>query len=224
MRGTLGRSFDTPHEKASMSKPTARRPARRRPGTRPRGVVTLALAVIAAAPAAAPGVASAPLSAQVTGPSPSTALHLSLWGTVVPVGAGAFLASKTAGDGLSAVLIMGGLVAGPALGLAYGGDTPRALAGAAVRGLVIGATLGAIAATCDRCLEEDEYVPVGLFLAGAAATTVLVVRDVVAAPRTARRSSEAGGSAARPERTTTVTPWLPLGERGAGLRVVVPFR
>jgi len=151
------------------------------------------------------------------GKSGTTALHLSLWGTVIPVAGGIALAGTDATDpdGVPALLLItGGLAIGPSLGHFYAGDTQRAWAHAALRSATMAGTLGVLLALCDSCLEESEPASLVTVAAGSLAVAALAGWDIATAPAAARESRS----------RLSVAPWIGSGSRGSGLVATWRFR
>jgi len=128
---------------------------------------------------------ASPLSAQAQDAyrarSPGTALAMSAFGTLVPIGL--VLAGATGDEGGG--LVLGGLLLGPSLGYLYGGETGRGLRGIGVRAGVVAVTGLAAAGICSAGCNffEDDNGAFGaaavILLAGIVTTSVLAIRDVV---------------------------------------------
>jgi hypothetical protein len=171
----------------------------------------LLAAVLVAAPAEAQRV-----------PSEQKAFHLSLWGTVIPVAAGAtWWATQGAESDLGpALVIAGGLVVGPALRYpsAYGG---RGLRGAGLRaGLTLLSVLPAAAVCGWSCNKgSDEYQLAGLiFATGTGLSLASAVYDISRVKQHIRRHSET-----RPGPGFSFAPMYAPGGRSFGVNVGVTF-
>ena len=158
------------------------------------------------------------LHAQTPGAAPteSGALHRSLWGTVLPIAAGVALAGTNATDpdGLyAAILIAAGITAGPSWGHAYAGQGRRATRHTLIRAGVLLAASAGFLVTCDYCLEEEEVLPMSIAAAGMLTLAAHATYDITTAPSSARRSGTG----------LSLSPWTPLGARGAGVRATWRF-
>lgn len=155
-------------------------------------------------------------STEETGPgfkSGTTALLWSLVGTMVPVGAGV-LAASLAAEGSNSptpgLLLLGGLLVGPALGHFYAGRPGRAFAGIGIRTVTLAGLLGGFAASWNNNAGGDQLLVAGLML-----TATAVVWDIARAPH----SAEVHNRTIQPGRVTVVVgplhnaPGVRLGTR-----------
>lgn len=179
-----------------------------------------ALTLLAAVVVAAPGAAQ-------TAVSERAALHLSLWGTVIPVAAGAVLwASQkgaTPGDPFSgaersgpSLLIAGGFVVGPSFGYGAAGLGGRGLRGVGLRaGLTLLSFVPAFAICGWDCSKGDaEYDLAWLAIAtGAGLSAASAIYDI------ARVQHNVRGRDAHRARELSVAPWYVPGQRGGALGV-----
>lgn len=121
------------------------------------------------------------------GPSPGTALGLSLTGTLAPVAVGAIMwaaadGSRETDRGGPALVIAGGLILGPALGYFYGGRTGHAVGWTAIRTGLVLASFAPAFAICGWGCSRREFaydaawlvVATGTGLAAAAAAYDIV--------------------------------------------------
>jgi hypothetical protein len=145
---------------------------------------------------------ASPLSAQAPGSyrarSPGTALAMSAFGTLVPIG---LVVGGAAGD-QGGGLLLGGLLLGPSLGYLYGGETGRGLKGIGVRAGVLAVTGLAAAGICSSGCDfwGDDNGAVGaaaVVLLGLVTTSVLAIRDVVRVDDAIRTRNEKRALAVR---------------------------
>ena len=148
--------------------------------------------------------------------SGTTALLLSIVGTVVPAAASAMACGECSGpeDGGEALVFLGALVVGPSLGHFYADRPGRALAGIGIRTLALAGVAGAVAATWNTDNAGGEALGfVSLALGGAA-----VAWDIIRAPHSARVHNE------KLQQGQAGLRFIPLhGTSGLGLRVSASF-
>lgn len=111
--------------------------------------------------------------------SEDKALHISLYGTLVPIGAGAVLTSWTGKEEYLGILGIGGIIVGPSFGYMYAGSPGRGLLGFVLRGtsVLIGA-IGALGSMDDDTAWRPWAVGLS-FAAGSAVYDLAHVRAQV---------------------------------------------
>jgi hypothetical protein len=174
-------------------------------------------------------LAAAPAAAQ-TDPAERKAFRLSLWGTAIPVAAGAAIwavqGPQTANAASShdrtgpAALIAGGLIFGPTFGYTSAGLSGRGWRGA---GLRIGLTLLSVVPAvwiCGDCSKGDtEYDLALLTMAtGAGLSLASAVYDISRVKHNVRRRSET-----RPGPGLSFAPVYVPGQRSLGFRLGITF-
>jgi len=112
--------------------------------------------------------------------SGSTATHLSLWGTMIP------LVGGLATFSISGVVIAStGLVVGPSLGYFYGGDNRRALTGIGIRSMLAGASVAGFALWTETGAENANAACV-IFIAGGGLLMIDTIYYIVCAHKAVR--------------------------------------
>jgi len=187
-----------------------------------RPVIALLTTVLIAAPSAAQ-----------TDPAERKAFRLSLWGTVIPVAAGATwwvaqgsgsqLGYLSAGPDRSgpAVVIATGLVVGPTFGYMQAGLGGRGWRGAGLRaGLTLVSFLPAVAICGWNCSQGDaEYDLAWLAIAtGTGLSLASAVYDISRVKHNVRRHNER-----RPGSRLSFAPVYVPGQRSLGVRLGVTF-
>lgn len=165
-----------------------------------------------------PAVASMPAEEQIPGmKSETTALLLSLLGTVVPMAMSAPFVhggSSEEGSDTADFVFLGALVLGPSLGHFYAGRPLRALAGIGVRTACLFATAAGLALSWDSESTGGAALLVGGLIIGGAAA----VWDIIGAPQSARVHND---RLREEEHRVSIFP--ALTPRGVGLSVNVSF-
>jgi hypothetical protein len=173
---------------------------------------------------------AAPVTAQ-TAPAEGKAFRLSLWGTVIPVAAGATIwATQGAPTGNAftspersgpALLMAGGLIVGPTVGYTSAGLSGRGWRGARLRtGLTLLSFVPGLAICGWDCSKGDtEYDLAWLTIAaGAGLSLASAIYDISRVRHNVRRHH-----AARPGPGFSVAPSYVPGQRSFGVSVGVTF-
>jgi len=135
--------------------------------------------------------------------SPGTAMHLSMWSTLLPALAGSFMLGLGIARSNDTALVIGGFASlalavsfGPSVGYTYAGESLRGWGTGAVR--LIGIGLGTLELfsglrTSSHTSQDDPRGPqsLGFFLITVA--TVSAIHDVIAAPAAAQRTNARNG-------------------------------
>lgn len=158
------------------------------------------------------------VAAQTT-PAPVSAVaayKTSLWGTIIPVSAGAAILVAQGGgehDRTGAMLLLwGGSMFGPALGYAQTSLGGRALKGIGIRAGIELVTLTAAFAVCGmRCNHNQESSANIVLLGGLSLVTVSAIYDITHVRRNVSRH------------TATTVSFTPIyaPDRGVGMRVAL---
>jgi hypothetical protein len=133
---------------------------------------------------------------------PSTALHLSLWSTLVPALAGAAMLYLSVAKGNDIALALGGaatmglgLSFGPSIGHAYSDEPRRAWGGGALR--LVGFATGILVFVSALAVDEQTHTddPKGQALGACliSAAVISAIYDISAAPSAARRANARNG-------------------------------
>ena len=177
--------------------------------------VILALALIA------PAIATARAQDVAAGPSAEGAYRTSLWGTVVPVTAGAaILVAQGSGEHdrtAPLLLLWGGSLFGPSFGYTQAGLGGRGWRGVGIRAGLELATLTAAIAVCGmQCTNDQEDAANIIGIAGIGLVTVSAVYDIAHVRRNVREH------AARTRRLG-FAPFYSANRRTIGLRGSIAF-
>jgi hypothetical protein len=132
--------------------------------------------------------------------SPFTAASFSLFGTLMPVTAGAILSENEDTRGIGLVLVGAGVVVGPGLGHAYAHNNTQLVAGAVIRLVSARVAIAAIDKV-EIFSDEDNSLPMLLFLVGGTICVASAAHDIVFARRSAEnynRSVARAGLSVRP--------------------------
>lgn len=174
-----------------------------------------AAAVIAGTPAV---VRAQQARASFAPKSPSTAVELSLLGTVVPTALG--IALRNDGNRtLGGWLITYGVFLGPSTGYFYGGRVGRGFGGGALRfGILMGTAVGVMGACGGFFGCESPGTANAVALVGVVAYAISAIYDIANAGRAAVE-----WNARHEPRRLTVTPRIDPGTRSAGAAVRVTF-
>lgn len=149
--------------------------------------------------------------------SESTATTYSIGGTVVPMLAGAAVASvdnRDTGDGAAAVLILGGYITGPSAGHFYAGRPGRALLGVGIRSAALVGTVYALTDALDEDGDSSPFLGTVCLLGGVSSMLI----DMGDAAKSARIHNEKTR-----ERRMGVAPALIGRGRTPGARIRVAF-
>lgn len=153
--------------------------------------------------------------------SETKAFHLSLFGTLIPVGLGAVsLAADNSGVAFASVALAG-IVVGPSLGYIYAGKSGRGLATAGLRFLLIPGVALASFATCGwDCGEGDSGYGAAwmILIVGEALVVASAVYDIATVKKAVRKRNLALG-----EKSWMITPKYFAISGAGGVEIKIKF-